>query len=243
MASIRFPNKILLNLYGLPMVEHVRRRALISKNLKEVYIATCDNIISNNLAKYGVKTIRTSKSHKNGTTRVSEAIRNLNCSHVILLQGDEPLLLPSYIDLIYNKILNEPNVYAWNLTAPINDKSQFKDKSIVKCKINKRNEIVELQRLYNVKKISNIKSYRKILGIIAYRKDFLFSLIKQKVSKNEKKNIIEQSRIIDNNFLLKSVNVPKSLPSINIKKDKKIVINYLNSNYNQTMLLKKILKL
>ena len=129
MASIRFPNKILLNLYGLPMVEHVRRRALISKNLKEVYIATCDNIISNNLAKYGVKTIRTSKSHKNGTTRVSEAIRNLNCSHVILLQGDEPLLLPSYIDLIYNKILNEPNVYAWNLTAPINDKSQFKDKS------------------------------------------------------------------------------------------------------------------
>ena len=157
MASIRFPNKILLNLYGLPMVEHVRRRALISKNLKEVYIATCDNIISNNLAKYGVKTIRTSKSHKNGTTRVSEAIRNLNCSHVILLQGDEPLLLPSYIDLIYNKILNEPNVYAWNLTAPINDKSQFKDKSIVKCKINKRNEIVELQRLYNVKKISNLK--------------------------------------------------------------------------------------
>ena len=58
-----------------------------------------------------------------------------------------------------------------------------------------------------------------------------------------KKNIIEQSRIIDNNFLLKSVNVPKSLPSINIKKDKKIVINYLNRNYNQTMLLKKILKL
>ena len=110
-------------------------------------------------------------------------------------------------------------------------------------KINKRNEIVELQRLYNVKKISNIKSYRKILGIIAYRKDFLFSLIKQKASKNEKKNIIEQSRIIDNNFLLKSVNVPKSLPSINIKKDKKIVIDYLNRNYNQTMLLKKILKL
>ena len=82
-----------------------------------------------------------------------------------------------------------------------------------------------------------------ILIITKNRKDFLFSLIKQKVSKNEKKNIIEQSRIIDNNFLLKSVNVPKSLPSINIKKDKKIVIDYLNRNYNQTMLLKKILKL
>ena len=30
MASIRFPTKF-NNLYGLPMVEHVRRRALISK--------------------------------------------------------------------------------------------------------------------------------------------------------------------------------------------------------------------
>lgn len=243
MASVRFPNKILLNLHGLPMVEHVRRRALISKYLKEVYIATCDTLISNRLANYGVKTIKTSKAHKNGTTRVAEAVGNLNCTHVILLQGDEPLLLPNYIDLIYKKIFNEPKVNAWNLTAPILNPTQYKDKSIVKCRINKKNEIFELQRFYNIKKIKNIKSHRKILGIIAYRKDFLLKLVKQKESKNEIKNIIEQSRIIDNKFVLKSINVPKSLPSINLKKDKKIVTNYLNQNNNQKILLNKILSL
>lgn len=243
MASVRFPNKILLNLNGLPMVEHVRRRALISKNLKDIYVATCDIIISNKLSKYGVKTIKTLKSHKNGTTRVAEAIENLNCSHVILLQGDEPLLLPNYVDLIYKKILNQPKVKAWNLTAPILDIGQFKDKSLVKCRVNKRNEIFELERFYNEKKITNTKSYRKILGIIAYRKDFLLRLVKQKVSKNEKKNIIEQSRIIDNKHILKSINVTESLPSINQKKDKKIVKDYLNQNNNQKKLLNKILSL
>ena len=223
------------------MVEHVRRRALISKYLKEVYVATCDNIISNKLSKFGAKIIKTSKSHKNGTTRVAEAIDNLNCSHVILLQGDEPLLLPNYIDLIYKKIFNQPKIKAWNLTAPILGNNQFKDRSIVKCRVNNRNEISELQRFYNVNEIKNIKSYRKILGIIAYRKDFLLRLVKLKESKNEKKNIIEQSRIIDNKYILKSVNVPKTLPSINLKKDKKIVIDYLNQDYNQKKLLNKIL--
>ena len=40
----------------------------------------------------------TSDLHKNGTTRVAEAVEHLTCSHVILLQGDEPLLLPRHID-------------------------------------------------------------------------------------------------------------------------------------------------
>ena len=30
MASVRFSNKILLDIHGLPMIEHVRRRALLS---------------------------------------------------------------------------------------------------------------------------------------------------------------------------------------------------------------------
>ena len=42
MASGRFPGKILLDLFGLPMVEHVRRRALMSKYVDKVVVATPD---------------------------------------------------------------------------------------------------------------------------------------------------------------------------------------------------------
>ena len=53
LASVRFPNKVLFDFFGLPMVEHVRRRALLSGYLSEVYVATCDNAIADTISSYG----------------------------------------------------------------------------------------------------------------------------------------------------------------------------------------------
>ena len=40
LESKRFPNKILRKIYDLPMVEHVRRRAIISKVFDKIYVVT-----------------------------------------------------------------------------------------------------------------------------------------------------------------------------------------------------------
>ena len=40
--SIRLPRKVLMDIHGIPMLEHVRRRVLLSSNVSDVYIATCD---------------------------------------------------------------------------------------------------------------------------------------------------------------------------------------------------------
>ena len=98
--SQRFPSKILFDLKGLPMIEHVRRRVLLAEQVEEVYIATCDEEIKTVLGGYGAKVIMTSNQHKNGTTRVAEAVQNINCSEVILVQGDEPLISPLHIDKV-----------------------------------------------------------------------------------------------------------------------------------------------
>ena len=223
------------------MIEHVRRRALLSKKLKEIYVATCDEVITDSLKNYKVKTIMTSNLHKNGTTRVAEAVKNINCTHVILLQGDEPLLLPNYIDILIDKINNNPENYAWNLTAPLTNRSQFTERSIVKCKLNNKQEIISLYRYQKYKDLKNINKHRKILGILAFRKDFLLKLVSMKETSNELNAFIEQFRIIDNNYTLKSVNVAKSLPSINLKKDELIVKNFLNKNYKKKKIFQKII--
>ena len=44
--SLRLPKKVLLDIQGLPMIEHIRRRALLAKNVSEVFIATCDQEIN-----------------------------------------------------------------------------------------------------------------------------------------------------------------------------------------------------
>ena len=115
MASIRFPGKILFPFFGYPMIEHVRRRALLSKKISDVYVATCDQKIADAVIAHGGKVILTGDHHRNGTSRVAEAVTEIEASHIILLQGDEPLLLPSYVDSLVDAIakeLDEVGIYA-----------------------------------------------------------------------------------------------------------------------------------
>ena len=59
--SVRFPKKILYKIKGLPMIEHVRRRALISKQFDEVVVCTCDLKIKKVINNYNGKVIMTSR--------------------------------------------------------------------------------------------------------------------------------------------------------------------------------------
>ena len=88
LASVRFPRKVLHDFHGLPMIEHVRRRALMADGLCAVYVATSDREIADVVRSFGGEVIMTSPNHLNGTTRVAEAAAQLDCSHVILLQAD-----------------------------------------------------------------------------------------------------------------------------------------------------------
>jgi len=69
LASVRFPGKILFQFHGLPMIEHVRRRALLSKVVSDVYVATCDEEIAETIRGYGGKVNMTANTHTNGNTR------------------------------------------------------------------------------------------------------------------------------------------------------------------------------
>ena len=78
LASVRFPGKILFPFNGMPMIEHVRRRALLATGLDEVYVATCDRDIAEAVRAGGGKVIMTADTHRNGTSRVAEAVADLD---------------------------------------------------------------------------------------------------------------------------------------------------------------------
>ena len=94
MASSRLPGKPLLDIAGLPMIEHVRRRARRCRRFVEVVVATCDQEIAQAVKRYGGDVIMTSATHPAASDRVAEAMRHLDCTHVVNVQGDEILVLP-----------------------------------------------------------------------------------------------------------------------------------------------------
>ena len=215
--SVRFPQKILFPFYNLPMIEHVRRRALLCRQFSKVIVATCDKEISDVVESFGGEVIMTSKSHSNGTTRVAEAVKKIDCSHVIIVQGDEPLLLPRYLDLIISSISKAPRIDAWNITGTINKPEELDQHSFVKCAITSSQKILYcFRRSPSFNDFDKQKKYiRKILGLIAFKKSVLLEISNIKPSIIEEFEFIEQMRIIVNNFSFYSIPVKESLPSVN----------------------------
>ena len=243
LASVRFPRKILYPFHGLPMIEHVRRRALLSDAISDVIIATCDEEIADTVRKYGGKVIMTANTHTNGTSRVAEAAKDIDCTHVMLLQGDEPLLLPRHLDTFADAIKDNPDGDAWNATGPIEQENELDKHSFVKCAVARSGRIMYcFRRSPSFSDYEKQKTYiRKILGIIAYRKDFLIHLTSLPPSLVEQVDLIEQMRIIENGYSLQSVPVNPSLPSVNEPEESDIVLDYIQKNQEQQELLEKIL--
>ena len=243
MSSVRFPNKILFEFAGLPMIEHVRRRALMAGVLAEVAVATCDVEIAEAVRTHGGKVVMTADTHTNGTSRIAEAIEQFDASHVLLLQGDEPLLLPRHVRAMVLAITADPENEAWNATAPIKAPDELDRHSFVKCTVAEDGHVMYAFRRTPSSALFEAQTayIRKILGLIAYRRDFLLRLAGRAAGAAERTESIEQLRILELGGRLTSVPVEESLPSVNEPHEAQIVLDYLASEPEQQTLLEKVL--
>jgi 3-deoxy-manno-octulosonate cytidylyltransferase (CMP-KDO synthetase) len=244
LASIRFPRKILHPIHGLPMIEHVRRRALRCPGIAEVHVATCDEEIADEVKRHGGRVIRTSDRHLNGTSRVGEAIASIDCTHVLVLQGDEPLLSPEHVDRVISAMRADLGAVAWNVTGPLENASELDRHSFVKCIVGPQDRIVfcfrrspcfrgfETQRTFT----------RKVLGVVGFTKEFLTRMVKIPESSVESAESIEQMRVVENGFFLRSVPVSESLPSVNEPHEVSVVLDVLERDPTQRALLAEILR-
>jgi len=240
--SIRLPRKVLMDIHGIPMLEHVRRRVLLSSNVSDVYIATCDIEIKEVISSFGGKVIMTDSNHTNGTSRVSEAVEKINCKNVLLVQGDEPLILPSQIDHFINELNIKCNFKMWNAVTPLKDMNDLNDTSQVKCSIINSEIIYMYRKSPSEKLFEEQKKYiKKVLGLIGFEKSFLQKFSKSRSTLIEKIESIEQMKAIENGYRIGSIELNENFPSINEKKDLKLVLDVLNKSQKQQDILKKYL--
>jgi 3-deoxy-manno-octulosonate cytidylyltransferase (CMP-KDO synthetase) len=243
LASVRFPRKVMYRIHGTPMIEHVRRRAMLCPDLADIYVATCDEEIADLIKSNGGKVVMTNNVHTNGTSRVAEAIRQIDCTHVVLLQADEPLLLPRHVGRLIDDIKANPKSDAWNVTAPIGHQSELDRHSFVKCVVSAHQQVMFCcRRTPFFSDFSEQKLFvRKILGIMAYRREVLSEVVLLPPALVEKAESIEQMRVIENGYIMRSVPVEESLPSVNEPHEAEAVENYLTSNPAQAELLQAII--
>ncbi|HEV3410265.1 MAG TPA: NTP transferase domain-containing protein, partial [Chthoniobacterales bacterium] len=94
-GSTRFPGKPLHNVAGKPLLRHVWERAQRARRLEAVIIATDDMRIAEAAFDWGAEVALTSAKHQSGTDRAAEVVaKATQFTHVINIQGDEPLTDP-----------------------------------------------------------------------------------------------------------------------------------------------------
>ena len=94
LSAERLPGKPLLKINNISIISHVYKNALDTK-IGEVYVATEDEEILQDINQNKGKAIITSKNHKTGTDRIFEAFKKIDITgvdYILNLQGDEPML-------------------------------------------------------------------------------------------------------------------------------------------------------
>jgi len=87
LASTRFPNKMLADLNGIPLIKHVYEKCAATG--LDTYVLTDSKLIASVVPKDAV--VMTSVEHTNGTSRCMEAIGNpLEYDWYVNVQGDMP---------------------------------------------------------------------------------------------------------------------------------------------------------
>ena len=97
-ASTRLPGKPLIPIAGRPLIEHVWARCAAARGVAAVIVATDDIRIAEVAFNFGAEVAMTSPKHRSGTDRIAEVAKKLHgITHVINVQGDEPLVDPTLV--------------------------------------------------------------------------------------------------------------------------------------------------
>jgi len=101
-GSSRFPNKVLADIAGTPMV--IKTAQAVS-SIDRVAIATDSQEVINIVKEYNIEAVLTSTKHQSGTDRIYEASQKLGLDDseiIINVQGDEPFIEIEVVQAIFD---------------------------------------------------------------------------------------------------------------------------------------------
>jgi 3-deoxy-manno-octulosonate cytidylyltransferase (CMP-KDO synthetase) len=199
-GSTRFPGKALHPIAGRPLIQHVWERCRRARKLANVIVATDDMRIAEAAFAFGAEVAMTSPRHKSGTDRVAEVAAKLRgVSHVINVQGDEPMISPALIDQLAGTLLAEPAVEmitAANRFAPGED---IANPSAVKVVLDRESNALYFSRapIPHARDGISLAPHYRHQGIYGYSLRLLLKFVKWKPTRLEQTEQLEQLRALE----------------------------------------------
>lgn len=226
-SSTRFPGKPLALIHGKPMIQRVYQQAKQCPQLTQVVVATDDERIEQCVKNFGGQVVMTSDQHQSGTERCAEAASLIDGSftHVINVQGDEPFIQNSQIELLCNALKSSRTRIA-TLIKKISRKEELFNPNVVKVTTDAAGRALYFSRspIPHFRNAAEndwvqLSNYYKHIGIYGYEKSTLNEIVKLPSSELEKAEALEQLRWLVNGYAIQTALTDEETISIDTPED------------------------
>ena len=202
-GSSRFPNKVLADIMGIPMVI---RTAKSVESIDRVAIATDSQEVIDIANSYGIEAILTSTEHNSGTDRIYEASQKLNLDDnevIINVQGDEPFIEIEVVQAVFDltkRNIDNHNIIMNSCYKQINN-PEADDPNIVKLITTDNNHALYFSRAkIPYPRDHHFNEYKGHLGIYGFTKKSLETFCKLSPAPLEDIEKLEQLRALYHGF-------------------------------------------
>lgn len=196
------------------MIQWVYERA--SAELSDVIVATDDQRIKKAVQGFGGQAVMTSSRHNTGTERCAEALelyqqkKDLSFSHVINIQGDEPLLQPEHLSALKDCFSIEQTQIA-TLIQAMSHPEELANPNVVKVAVDikfralyfSRSPLPYIRETKEKEKKEKHTFYTHI-GLYAFRAELLRDLVRLPASPLEQAESLEQLRWLENGYSIQT---------------------------------------
>ena len=218
LKSSRIKEKPTYNVCGMPLIEHVFRRAKKCKQLDKLVVATDSTKIKKIIDSINGECIMTSKHHQNGTERMGEVIKKYSdYDYYVLINGDEILLNPNSIGISIETLKKSPHADASILATKY---TKFNSPSDFKIVLNKKNEVMYISRNdipYNSK--DRLGYMLKAYHLMTFKKNTILKYCNLNKTALENMEDHEHLRLLENGFKIVAEIVEDDSISMDTKSD------------------------
>ncbi len=200
-GSTRFPGKSLHVIAGKPLIQHVWERTLKAKAISRVIVATDDMRIAEAAFAFGAEVSITSPKHRSGTDRIAEVAKKLKgITHVLNVQGDEPLVDPALLNRLAKTLTADPKLDMITAANPFGPDDDVANPNAVKVVLRRDGDALYFSRspIPFIRDAGGSAPFYRHQGIYGYSLRFLLQFVKWKPSLLEKAEQLEQLRALEN---------------------------------------------
>lgn len=231
--SSRFPQKILAEIQGKPMIINVLENAK-KANVGDCFVACCCRSIKDLIESYGGAAFVTSPDLDSGTDRVFSAVEQMSEKPdiVVNLQGDTPVFEPTILKSLVDVLLANDKIDMSTPVVKITDQEDISNPNIVKVAFNNMERNSHGQAIYFSRSSvpNGAREHYSHIGMYAYRYESLKKFVNLSPSYLEITERLEQLRCLQNNMHVEAVPVNGYAIAVDVPEDIDKVNAFLNNS-------------